>query len=277
MIKINFKYALIAFLILVISSCAIVLLTINSNDESSSTKLITSVYEDSNTSDSTETSKVSKKKTTSTKASNKTSKNNRTRGQSTSAKSSKKTTSTTTSVKFPLDINKATKDELMQIDGVGEVTSKKILSYRKKLKYYCNLLQLKDVDGIGDATYEKLKKYLYVSSDKYKEMEVTSASDKSKTTSKTTKAKTTKVKTTKRKTSKTTIKAQSTEINEMTMVNINTAGKEELMDSLLIDEEEALLIIDFRTDIGGKFTDTLELLYKIGKSEYNRIKDYITV
>ncbi len=273
MIKINFKYALIAFLILVISSCAIVLLTINSNDESSSTKLITSVYEDSETSDSIETTRRSKNKTTSTKASNKTSKDNETRRQSTSIKSSKKTTTTAVSVKFPIDINKATKSELIQIDGVGEVTANKILSYRKKLRFYSNLLQLKDIDGIGDATYDKLKNYLYVSKDKYIELTETSKSVKT-TTSKTTKSKT---KTTKIKTTRVKKATQTTMEKQMKEVNINTADKEELIDSLLIDEEVAQLIIDLRTDIGGKFTDTLELLYKIGKSQYNRIKDYVTV
>ena len=187
MIEINFKYVLIAFMILVISSCTIVLLTINSNDESSSIKLITSVSEESETGESTETSQESKKKTEKTKGSKKTTESKRTRRRSTSTASSNKTTTTAISVKFPIDINKATKDELIQIDGVGEVTAKKILSYRKKLKYYSNLLQLKEVDGIGDLTYEKLKKYLYVSDEKYKEMTETIKTSRSRTASKTTK------------------------------------------------------------------------------------------
>ncbi len=261
-------------MILVISSCAIVLLTVNSKDESSSIELITGISEDSETSGSKETSQLSKRKTTSKKTSDRASKNKSTRVQSTSVKSTRKTTSTTASVKFPVDINKVTKYELMQIDGIGEVTAKKILSYRNKLKYYSNLLQLKAVDGIGDVTYEKLRNYLYVSKDKYKEMEVTSKSSRSKTTSKT---RTTKVKTTKIRVSKATVKEMSTEEKQMKIVNINTAEKEELMDSLLIEEEEALLIVDLRDKIGGKYTSTLELMYEIGKNEYNRIKDYITV
>lgn len=260
-------------MILVISSCTIVLLTINSNDESSLIKLITSVSEESETGESTETSQESKKKTEKTKGSKKTTESKRTRRRSTSTSSSKKTTTTAISVKFPIDINKATKSELIQIDGVGEVTANKILSYRKKLRFYSNLLQLKDIDGIGDATYDKLKNYLYVSKDKYIEFTETSKSVKT-TTSKTTKSKT---KTTKIKTTRVKKATQTTMEKQMKEVNINTADKEELIDSLLIDEEEAKLIIDLRTDIGGKFTDTLELLYKIGKSEYNRIKDYVTV
>ncbi len=268
MIKINFKYALIAFLILVISSCAIVLLTIDSNDESSSIKLITSVSEDSETGESTETSQESKNNTADTKESKKKTEN-RTRKRSTSTSSPKKTTTTATSIKFPLDINKATKDELMQIDGVGEVTAKKILSHRKKIKYYSNLLQLKDINGIGDATYEKLRDYLYVSGDKFKDFEETSKTANNQIT-----LKISKTKTTKRKTSKASGKT-TTEVKQMKVVNINTASKEELRECLLLDEEQVEKIIDLRNRIGGQFTSSLELMYTIGKSEYNRVKDYI--
>lgn len=251
---------------MVISSCAIVLLTINSNDESSSFKLITSVSENSSISDSTETSQVGKTKTAkTTKKSKKATNNTTTRNSSTDA--SRSNASTVMKAEFPLDINKVTKDELMQIDGVGEVTASKILTYRKKHKYYSNLLQLKDIDGIGDATYEKLKTYLFVSKDKYQDI-----TENNKTATKAT-----KVTTTKAKTKKSTKAVQTTTEKKMKMVNINTADKEELIDCLLIDEEEALDIIELREKIGGKFTDTLELIYGVGLSEYNRIKDYITV
>ena len=48
-------------------------------------------------------------------------------------------------------------------------------------------------------------------------------------------------------------------------------------DGTLIDEEEALQIIDFRKIIGGKYNSVLELVYELGESEYNRIKDYVTI
>lgn len=267
MIIINFKYALISFLILVVLCCATVLLTINSNDESSSVKLVTSISQGSDTDSDKETShSIDKTKAEKTKKAASTAKSKRTAVKTSKAVSPKKTSSYAKQVKFPLDINKATKDELIQIDGIGEVTAKKILSYRKKHKHYSNLLQLKEIDGIGDATYMKLKKYLYVSKDMYREMSETLTTVKSKNTSKT------KVKTTKC-TSKTKVLTS----KPMRMVNINTASKEELMDCLLIDEEEALQIIDFRKIIGGKYNSVLELVYELGESEYNRIKDYVTI
>ena len=65
----------------------------------------------------------------------------------------------------------------------------------------------------------------------------------------------------------------------MKIVNINTANKEELMESLIIDEEEATEIIGLREKVGGKYINKLQLLLavKITESEYNRIKDYITI
>lgn len=266
MIDINFKYVLIAFLILIISSCAIVLLTISSNDEASSIKLVTSIPQDSKTSSGTAESQTNKTRTKETKKAASTDKEKRTIKKSTVTSSPAKTTSFVTSVSFPLDINKATKDELMQIDGIGEVTANKILSHRKKLKYYSNLLQLKEIDGIGEATYLNLKKYLYVSKDKYKKMSETSKTVTTKITSNS-----------KTRATKHTYKAQLTTEKQMKMVNINTADKQELLDSLLINEDLASEIINFREKIGGQYANTLELLMIMEDREYNRIKDYITI
>ena len=239
-------------------SCATVLLFVSNGNKSSSMKLVTSISENSNN-NSTHTSKNT---TTSTKESQ-SKKQSTTKRVATSAKSNK-TKSTTASVKFPVDINKVTIDELIQIDGVGEVTANKILSYRNKHKYYSNLLQLKEIDGIGNVTYKKLKKYLYVSKDKYKEITETSVT--------TTKAKTTAV-----KAARTEKGTKPVSENQMKIVNINTADKEELMDCLLMDEETALEIIDYREKKGGKYSTKLELIYPIGKIEYTRIKDYVTI
>ena len=262
MIDINSKNVLVAFMILIVLTCAIVFLVVNNDDESSTIKLVTSVSQSVDTSGTTTSSR---KKTTTAKKERTGQKQGTTRRYETTAKSTK-ATSVTISVDFPIDINKATKDELMQIDGIGEKTAKKILNYRKKLKYYSNLLQLKEISGIGDATYKKLKKYLYVSEDKYKEITT------SKVTSKTTKARTNKAGTS--RTSKTTT---TTAKKQMKIVNINTADKEKLMDSLLIDEEAAMKIIDYRETIGGRYNNTLELVYAIGENEYNRVMDYVRI
>lgn len=265
MIKINVKYVLMTFFIIVVLAIAVFFVTVNNDDDSAEPELVTCMTSDTRMSDSEESDNDSTKNNTDTEKTTKTAAARGTTKKRTVTAQTRKTTTTAVTVNFPLDINKVTKSELMQIDGVGETTAKKIISYRKKLKYYSNLLQLKEISGIGDATYKKLSKYLYVSSDKYKEM---TEEEKTSYSNKNTKS-----------AASTTMRSVKTEAKEkqMRMVNINTADIEELKDCLLIDEKEALEIIALREKVGGKYTNTLELLMAMDESEYNRIKDYVTV
>lgn len=251
------------FIILIISACGIVMLTINKNSNDSKLSIVTSVpikSSSSYASESSDTKKTTKshKTTTHTKKSNKVSNN-----KTSTAAQSKKTTAI--SIKFPLDINKATKYQLMEIDGIGEVMAEKIIAHKKTIKYYSNLLQLKDIKGIGDATYKKLKKYLYVSKDKYKDFPKEQTSYSRKNTGDKTKS------------PKYSVKSDKKTEKKMKMVNINTADKEELKECLLISEQEALNIIKLREQVGGQYTNILELLMTMEDSEYNRIKDYVTI
>ncbi len=63
---------------------------------------------------------------------------------------------------FPADLNTVSKEQLMQIDGIGEKTAQKIIDYRTEIGMYTSMEQLLNVDSIGEKTLEKLKKYLYV-------------------------------------------------------------------------------------------------------------------
>lgn len=66
------------------------------------------------------------------------------------------------SVSFPLNLNTCTKEELMEIDGIGEVRADAIIAYREKLGGYSSVEQLKDISGIGDKTFEKIAPYVTV-------------------------------------------------------------------------------------------------------------------
>lgn len=66
------------------------------------------------------------------------------------------------SVSFPLNLNTCTKEELMEIDGIGEVRADAIIAYREKLGGYSSVEQLKDISGIGDKTFEKIASYVTV-------------------------------------------------------------------------------------------------------------------
>lgn len=56
-----------------------------------------------------------------------------------------------------ISINKATKEELMTLDGIGEAKAESILEYRKEKGDFEKTEDIKEVSGIGDALYEKIK------------------------------------------------------------------------------------------------------------------------
>lgn len=71
---------------------------------------------------------------------------------------------------FPADINKADKEMLMAVSGIGEVTADRIIAYRDKVGVISNMDMLLEVNGIGDSTLALLKSYFYVDSADYHDM-----------------------------------------------------------------------------------------------------------
>jgi competence protein ComEA len=61
-----------------------------------------------------------------------------------------------------ININLASREDLMKISGIGEKTAENILSYREKNGSFKTLDELMNVKGIGDAKFTKFKKYLYI-------------------------------------------------------------------------------------------------------------------
>ena len=60
-----------------------------------------------------------------------------------------------------VNINTASKDELMNITGVGEVIADRIIEYRKGNRFK-STEDIMNVNGIGNATYEKMKSEITV-------------------------------------------------------------------------------------------------------------------
>lgn len=56
-----------------------------------------------------------------------------------------------------VSLNKATLDELMTLDGIGEKKAQAIIDYRNKNNGFKTVEELLEVDGIGSTTYEKIK------------------------------------------------------------------------------------------------------------------------
>lgn len=61
-----------------------------------------------------------------------------------------------------VNINTATKEELMTLDGVGEATAEKIIAYRQEHGSFSSIEEIKEVSGIGDKKYEAIKESITV-------------------------------------------------------------------------------------------------------------------
>lgn len=60
-----------------------------------------------------------------------------------------------------VNINNATLDELLTINGIGESKAIAIIDYRKSNKFN-SIEDIKNVSGIGDSLYNKIKEYITV-------------------------------------------------------------------------------------------------------------------
>ncbi len=63
----------------------------------------------------------------------------------------------TKNVEFPIDINKASVEELVELPGIGPVKARAIVEYRQKNGPFASVEDLINVSGIGEKTLERIK------------------------------------------------------------------------------------------------------------------------
>ena len=61
-----------------------------------------------------------------------------------------------------IDLNSATKTELMELPGIGEAMAERIMLYRQEKGSIKRIDELKKVKGIGEKKFEKLKPHIEV-------------------------------------------------------------------------------------------------------------------
>ncbi len=66
------------------------------------------------------------------------------------------------SVKKTVNLNTATKEELVVLPGIGESTAEQILIYRDEHSEFSSVEQLRKIKGIGPKKFEKLRPYVRI-------------------------------------------------------------------------------------------------------------------
>lgn len=69
---------------------------------------------------------------------------------------------TTQAIKFPININRASKDELVLLPHIGEVIAGRIIEYRKANGDFRRKEDIINVKGIGEKTYKTLEPLITV-------------------------------------------------------------------------------------------------------------------
>lgn len=211
----------------------------------------------------------------SAKVTGKTTKAHTTRKTTTSKVVTSSAAETKAEYSFPADINKADKEMLMAVSGIGEVTADRILAYRDRVGVIYNMDMLLEVNGIGDATLALLKSYFYVDSADYSDVpQETKVADTQPAQTESPADTVTETQTT----AEQTVSTAETTQKVRQKVNINKADAQEISDKLLIDMDKAKAIVDLR-ELISYFESPNELLLCEGFTEkiVSELWDYIEI
>jgi competence protein ComEA len=65
-------------------------------------------------------------------------------------------------ITFPINLNTASKEELMQLPGIGEKRAQDIIDYRTRRGSFKKKTDLMNVYGIGEGIYDKIKDLVFI-------------------------------------------------------------------------------------------------------------------
>ncbi|MBO7251268.1 MAG: helix-hairpin-helix domain-containing protein [Oscillospiraceae bacterium] len=72
------------------------------------------------------------------------------------------TEETQTEILFPIDLNRATQEELMALPGIGETLALRILAYRRERGKISELTDLLQVDGFTQKKLDEIKDLVFL-------------------------------------------------------------------------------------------------------------------
>jgi competence protein ComEA len=169
-----------------------------------------------------------------------------------------------------LDLNHASKAELLQVPGVGEKTVDHILEYRSRQRFR-SVDDLMQVGGIRERSLDKLRRYFWVEPENEQDG-VTVAYDAPNAANESPMSGSSKDSTVKRSTTSHTKKSNLTQI-----VNINTADAEELATLEGVGATRAADIIRERAKAPFKSVDELTRVKGIKQATLEKIRPRATV
>lgn len=171
------------------------------------------------------------------------------------------TATTATTISFPINLNSATREELLALDGIGDKLADRIIAYREQVGIFHSTKELMEVTGIGIGIYASIEPYIYI--------------DSWLTTTEETKPTTNPIFTESETTTTAITTAVTTTLPAHYSINLNTCTMSDLL-SLPINEGTASKIIDLRETI-QYFSAVEELTLAISHDMYNKICMYFYV
>lgn len=63
---------------------------------------------------------------------------------------------------IPLDLNRASAEDLFMISGIGESLAREIIAYRNRRNGFQSVAELKNIKGIGEKKYQSIKEFLAI-------------------------------------------------------------------------------------------------------------------